>query len=146
MPSNSGSGRARAWFFTMALLLLLVAILNAAGWALNLFRSIPPYDEVVHFLTPFTLVAVVSAIIYRSGGRDEFFSSSMRALVTGAVLGLLGAVAWELVEVALSNLFPRLRIPMPPLDTAADIALGTVGGAVGAHITDWRLDRARRRR
>ncbi len=135
----------RPWISVLATLLLLVAVLNTAGWVLDFFRRIPPYDEIVHFVTPLTFVAIASAIIYRSGGRDTFFRSTMRALVTGAVLGLVGAVAWELFEVLLVRVVPGISFPTPPVDTAVDIALGTAGGAAGARLVDWRLDRMRSR-
>ncbi len=134
-----------SWISVLATLLLLVSVLNAAGWVLNLFSRIPPYDEIVHFLTPVTLVAISGTIMYRSGGRDTFFRSTMRALVTGAALGLIGAIAWELFEILLVRVLPGISFPTPPVDTAVDIALGTAGGAAGARIVDWRLDRIRTR-
>ncbi|MDP9381072.1 MAG: hypothetical protein M3Q29_13175 [Chloroflexota bacterium] len=145
MRAYGGRRSVHDWMLVLVLLLLAVAILNAAGWMLNLFSRIPPYDEIVHFVTPLTLVAIASTLIYRSGGRDEFFSSTTRALLTGAMLGLIGAIAWELFEVLLVRLFPGIDFPTPPLDTAVDVMLGTAGGAVGARLVDWRLDRVRRR-
>ncbi len=141
MRTYGGRWSVPAWKSVLVLLLLVVAVLNAAGWLFNLFSHIPPYDEIVHFLTPLTLVAIASTVIYRSSGRDEFFSSTTRALLTGAVLGLIGAIAWELFEILIVRVFAGISFPTPPLDTAVDIALGTAGGAAGAQIVDWRLDR-----
>ncbi len=146
MRTYGGRWSVHSWTVVLVLLLLVVAILNAVGWMLNFFSRIPPYDEIVHFLTPLTLVAIASTMIYRSGGRDEFFSSPTRALLTGAVLGLIGAIGWELFEVLIVRMLAAISFPTPPLDTAVDIALGTAGGAVGARIVDWRLVRMRGRR
>ena len=54
----------RSW--VMALILLCTA-LNGAGFLWHLFEPIPGYDEIAHFITPFTLVAITAEIIYRGG-------------------------------------------------------------------------------
>ncbi len=124
------------------LLLLFCAALNAAGFMWGLFEPVPLYDELAHTLTPFVLVAITSEFIYRSGGNDEFFGSRTRSLLTGTLLGLVGAVAWEIVEVALNVWVPAADIYNPLPDTLLDVALGTAGGAVGAFRTDRYLARA----
>jgi len=57
------------------MLILICTGLNGAGFAWNLFEPIPLYDEIAHFLTPFTLVAILAEIIYRGEGDDEFFNT-----------------------------------------------------------------------
>jgi hypothetical protein len=56
------------------MLILICVGLNGAGFLWNLFEPIPLYDEIAHFITPFTLVMITAEIIYRAGGDDEFFS------------------------------------------------------------------------
>jgi hypothetical protein len=56
----------------IVLLILFCVALNAAGFLWKLFEPVLFYDEVAHFLTPFTLVLILSEIIYRSGGDDVF--------------------------------------------------------------------------
>ena len=73
------------------MLILICTGLNGAGFAWNLFEPIPGYDEIAHLLTPFTLVMITAEIIYRSGGDDEFFNTPRRAVITGSVIGLVGA-------------------------------------------------------
>ena len=68
--------------------------LNAAGFLFHLFEPIPLYDEIAHFITPFTLVALLAEVIYRWGGDDEFFPTPQRAILTGIAIGFLGAVGW----------------------------------------------------
>ncbi|HSK99274.1 MAG TPA: hypothetical protein VK869_02945 [Rubrobacteraceae bacterium] len=120
-------------------LIVFCAVLNTAGFMWHLFEPVPLYDEIAHFLTPMVLVAITAEIIYRYGGDDEFFDTPHHALVTGSVIGLVGAVGWELVEVVLSLWgFP---ISNRPLDTIFDVVLGILGGAAGAWVADHYLDR-----
>lgn len=114
-------------------------VLNSAGFLWHLFEPVPLYDEIVHFLTPLVLVALAAEIIYRLGGDDEFFDTPVHAVITGSVIGLLGAGGWEVIEVILSAL--GASISNAPSDTVADILLGVAGGASGAWLADRYLDR-----
>jgi hypothetical protein len=120
-------------------LILLCTGLNGAGFLWHLFEPIPLYDEIAHFITPFTLVAITAEIIYRGGGDDEFFNTPRRAVITGSAIGLVGAGAWEVIEIVLDMMgFPISRaIP----DTFFDVVLGVLGGAAGAWAADRYLDR-----
>jgi hypothetical protein len=121
------------------MLILICTGLNGAGFMWNLFEPIPLYDEVAHFITPFTLVAILAEILYRGGGDDEFFNTPLRAVITGAVIGLAGAGAWEVIEIVLDLMgFP---ISHAPPDTVFDVVLGVIGGAAGAWAADRYLDR-----
>ncbi len=122
----------------MALIVICIA-LNGAGFVWHLFEPIPLYDEIAHFLTPFVLVAVLAEIIYRAGGDDEFFDTRRHAIVTGSVIGLLGAAGWEGIEVVLSAIGVPISNTLP--DSIFDVFLGVVGGAAGAYVADHFLDR-----
>jgi hypothetical protein len=125
----------------LRLAFLLVAFcvaLNAAGFMFHLFEPILLYDELAHFITPFTLVALVAEIIYRWGGDDEFFATPQRALVTGTAIGLLGAVGWEIIEVMLGAM--GAAISNTPTDSVFDVLLGVCGGALGGWFADRYLD------
>jgi hypothetical protein len=126
----------RTWVIA---LILICMVLNGLGFFWNLFEVVPLYDEIAHFLTPLALVVVLSEIIYRAGGNDEFFGTQRRAVITGCAIGGVGAVAWEVVEI----LMDLMGIPAynPPLDTISDVFLGVLGGAVGAWAADRYLDR-----
>ncbi len=120
-------------------LILLCTALNGAGFLWHLFEPIPGYDEIAHFITPFTLVAITAEIIYRGGGDDEFFNTPRHAVITGSVIGLVGAGGWEVIEIMLDAMgFPISRA-LP--DTVFDILLGVLGGAAGAWAADRYLDR-----
>ncbi len=130
----------RRW---VIMLILICTGLNGAGFLWHLFEPIPGYDEIAHFITPFTLVAITAEIIYRGGGDDEFFNTPRRAVITGSVIGLVGAGGWEVIEVVLDAMgFPISRALA---DTIFDIVLGVLGGAVGAWAADRYLDRLFRR-
>ena len=126
----------RAW---VVALIVICTALNGAGFLWHLFEPIPLYDEIAHLLTPLVLVAITAEIIYRSGGDDEFFDTPRHAIVTGSVIGFVGAAGWEGIEVVLDMMgFPISRAL---LDTIFDVFLGVLGGAIGAWIADRYLDR-----
>jgi hypothetical protein len=60
-------------------------------------------------------------------------------VITGSVIGLVGAGAWEVIEIFMDLMgFPISRaIP----DTIFDVVLGVLGGAAGAWAADRYLDR-----
>jgi hypothetical protein len=126
----------RGW--VVALILICIA-LNGAGFLWHLFEPIPLYDEIAHFLTPLVLVAIVAEIIYRGGGDDDFFNTPRRAVITGSVIGLVGAAGWEGIEMILA--MAGLPISNTPPDTVFDVVLGVLGGAAGAWAADRYLDR-----
>jgi hypothetical protein len=121
------------------MLILICTALNGAGFAWNLFEPIPLYDEIAHLLTPFTLVMITAEIIYRGGGDDEFFNTPRHAVITGSVIGLVGAGAWEGIEIVLDMMGFPISHALP--DTIFDIVLGVIGGAAGAWAADRYLDR-----
>jgi hypothetical protein len=121
------------------LLILFCIALNAAGFVWKLFEPILLYDEIAHFITPFTLVLILAEIIYRNGGDDDFFNTPQRAIVTGSVIGFLGAAGWEGIEVAMSLMGLTISNALP--DTIFDVVLGVLGGAAGAWTADRYLDR-----
>jgi uncharacterized membrane protein len=120
---------------------LFCTLLNGAGFLWDIFEPVPLYDEIAHVVTPFTLVAITAEIIYRYGGDDEFFDTPRHALITGSVIGLIGAVGWEFVEILLDYLFPAADIDHALPDTIFDVVLGVIGGAAGAWVADRYLDR-----
>ena len=126
----------RKWVIS---LIVFCAGLNGVGFMWGIFEPIPLYDEVAHLLTPFVLVALTAEIIYRSGGDDDFFNTPRHAIITGAVIGLVGAVAWEGVEVVLD--FMGVQVSHAPVDTVVDVLLGILGGMAGAYVADRYLDR-----
>lgn len=122
-------------------LLVFCTLLNAAGFIWDIFEPVPMYDEIAHVVTPFILVAITAEIVYRFGGDDEFFDTPRHAIITGTVIGFVGATAWEGIEIVLDILFPEASIDHALPDTIFDIVLGVIGGAAGAYVADHYLDR-----
>jgi hypothetical protein len=127
----------------IVLLILFCIALNAGGFLWKLFEPIPLYDEIAHFITPFTLVLILAEIIYRSGGDDDFFNTPRRAVLTGSVIGLLGATCWEGIEVLMSLMGVPISNTLP--DSVFDVVLGVLGGTAGAWAADRYLDRVFKR-
>ena len=86
---------------------------------------------------------ILAEIIYRTGGDDEFFNTPLRSIITGSVIGLLGATGWEGIEVLMS--WMGISVSNALTDTTFDIFLGVLGGAAGAWAADRYLDRIFRR-
>ncbi len=126
----------RVWVIA---LILICTVLNGAGFLWHLFEPIPLYDEIAHFITPLTLVAITAEIIYRSGGDDEFFNTPLRSVITGSAIGFVGAIGWEVIEVLMDLWGLPISRALP--DTLFDIFLGVAGGAAGAWAADRYLDR-----
>jgi hypothetical protein len=106
--------------------------LDVAGLAFGLFYEGFFYDNLAHFLTTFALVALAAELAQHRGILPQHISGR-RALVAGAIVGLVGGGVWEIIEVITDFLLP-VFIYNPPLDTAMDMAFGTLGGAIGT----WR--------
>ena len=121
------------------ILVAICVVLNGAGFLWHFFEPIPLYDEIAHLLTPFTLVALTAEIIYRAGGDDVFFNTPRHAVITGTVIGLFGAVGWEVVEAILAAMGAGIYNALA--DTVFDVMLGVIGGAAGAWMADRYLDR-----
>ena len=120
---------------------LVVSLLfDLSGMALGLFYEGVFYDNLVHFLTSFALVALAAEIAQHRGMLPLLVPGGSRALVAGAVVGFVGGGAWEIVEVSADFLFP-VFIYNPPLDTVLEMAFGALGGAGGAWRTPAYLHR-----
>lgn len=119
-------------------LLVFCFLINFFGFAFKLFEPVFLYDEVAHFVTPFVLVALACEVLYRTGYHDTFFRNPPQAAVTGAVIGFIGAVVWEIVEVILGAMGFSISNALP--DSILDVLLGVAGGALGGFYADRYLD------
>ena len=117
--------------------LLTSAAIDITGFAFGLFYAGVFYDNLAHFLTTFSLVALASEMyLWRETPLYEVKTriTVRHALTIGASIGLLGGAAWESFEAVLDLAFPR-TIYNPPVDSVVDTAFGTIGGALGV----WRI-------
>ncbi len=124
--------------FVLAVLAVSL-VFDLSGMVFGLFYEGIFYDNLAHFVTSFALVALAAELGQHRGVLSLLVPGG-RALVAGAVAGLIGGGAWEVLEVISDFLFPVL-IYNPPWDTVTDMALGSLGGAVGAWRTTAYLNR-----
>jgi hypothetical protein len=113
-------------------MLLASIVSNLSGLAFGLFYEGIFFDNLAHFLTWLALLALAGEIAHLHGAR--FVDSGRRALAVGAAVGLVGGVAWEVIEIV-ADLLPAY-IYNPPLDSVSDTFFGMLGGATGA----WRTN------
>ena len=114
-------------------------VFDLSGMIFGLFYEGIFYDNLAHFLTSFALVALTAELAQQLGALPLLVPGG-RALLAGAVFGLVGCGAWEVLEVVADFLFPVL-IYNPPLDTVTDMIFGSLGGAFGAWRTTAYLNR-----
>jgi hypothetical protein len=116
--------------------LLVSAVIDLVGFAFGLFYAGVFYDNLAHFLTTFSLVALAAELYlrYEMNHREvRRRVTAGRALALGAALGLIGGASWEGVEAVLDLAFPA-TIYNPAVDSAVDVMFGVAGGALGV----WR--------
>lgn len=117
--------------------LLASAAIDLTGFAFGLFYEGLFYDNLAHFLTTFSLMALASELyLWHEATRSgiEARVAIRHALLVGASIGLVGGTVWEGFESVLDLAFPR-TIYNPPVDSVVDTLFGTAGGALGV----WRI-------
>jgi len=113
-----------------------------AAWSgiAGLYRAIPWWDLVVHFVTAGSSAAVLYLVLARSditptANRRIFPARSV--VVLTAALGMTAAVFWEFLEWA-GNRYITSRIHVGYNDTLADLAVGGLGAVVaGVFLARW---------
>ena len=105
-------------------LFTVVAAINAAGYVFNLFASPVWFDEFVHVVTPFAIVAALAWILVR---RDAAYPISNPAgyFVKIVLLGIGVGLLWEGFE-WLVGIIGSTR------DTLIDLAMDTAGSILAA--------------
>lgn len=113
-------------------LLTLAFIVNAGGWAWNLYVRVRWYDEVAHTYSGFVFALVTGMLVY--GRMREAFREhrAVLAFSVGAWGLALGAL-WELLEWLLRSLSEHAakRVGATLQDTLIDLACDGVGSLVG---------------
>jgi hypothetical protein len=109
------------------LLLVVAGMVNALGWALDLYSvQYPWFDQVAHGLTTGTVVLVSFRVVYRDDLRRALSRRTPVLVGTIAFLGLGFGAAWELVERALDVGF-GLGLQHGLGDTLLDLLADLVG-------------------
>ncbi len=79
------------------LLCVLAAIINAGGWAWDLYNKPGLYDEVAHFFTMFALTLAVGYLLFDRLIRS-FYDHRLLFVITIAALGIAIGGLWEVTE------------------------------------------------
>jgi hypothetical protein len=113
------------------LLLTAPFLIDVAGNAAGFYDSIAWWDDANHFVN-WMLVTAAAALVLRSSGLGRL---NCFGLAVG--FAAVTAIAWELAEyVTFIRFSPELATAY--LDTLGDLALGTLGGTVGAAVVGLR--------
>jgi hypothetical protein len=127
--------RGRPYPAAIDLLFTTPFLIDVAGNALDLYDSIPWWDDVNHFVNWMLVTAAVALVLRSTGlGRLNCFGLAVGfAAVT--------AIAWELAEYVTFIRFSS-ELATAYVDTLGDLVLGTLGGALGATIVGLTSRRA----
>jgi hypothetical protein len=124
------------------LLFVIAALLNAGGWAWDLFNKPGPYDEIAHFYTIFAITLALGYSLY-DGLKASFYGHRMLFVMMIASLGIAIGALWEVAE-WVSDFFIPKQIVSGLFDTITDIILDSAGAFLAALLNLWGLhERAR---
>lgn len=120
------------------LALLAAAMVNAAGYLLQLWEPKGPFDELVH---AFTSLAGCAGITWLLLGRTDLVSgrAQFRLVAVTVAIGIVVGIAWEVFEWAVGIIGERL-------DTISDLAMDAIGALGAGLFCAWIAGRRRRSR
>lgn len=103
------------------LVLVLAALVNAAGYLLSLWHDETVFDEVVHLFTSFAVLASIGKFLITAKGMRPSATLTAWLLAFALILG----IAWEFFEWVIGIIGGRQ-------DTLMDLAMDVAGGALAA--------------
>ena len=116
----------------LTLLIIVTAVVNAAGWAFNLYQRFAPFDEFIHTFTAFTGMAALGYLGW-TRGYIKAAPGGAQFVLTVAAVGLVLGIGWELIEVLFLNITWT--------DALADLVVDTIGAAAGGVLAGWVIRR-----
>lgn len=112
------------------LLFVIAALINAGGWAWDLYNKPGPVDEIAHFFTIFAITLAAGYLLY--GDLMAGFSNRRVLIVLIiASLGIAIGALWEIFEWAVDFIIPR-QIVSGLYDTITDMILDSAGAILAA--------------
>ncbi len=121
------------------------ALINAVGWAWNLFDQPGLYDEVAHAFTMFAITLALGFLLYNEL-MQGFYAHRVMFVVTIASMGIAIGALWEVVEWLADFVIP-MQIVAGLSDTVTDLILDSAGAVLAAMLNLWGLnERARQER
>lgn len=112
------------------LIFVVAALINAGGWAWDLYNKPGPYDEIAHFYTIFAITLAVGYMMY-SELMESFFDHRVLFVLTIASLGIALGALWEVTEWLADFATPK-QIVSGLTDTITDIMLDSAGAILAA--------------
>ena len=112
------------------LIFVIVALINAVGWAWDLYNTSGPIDEIAHFCTIFAITLSLGYLFYDEL-MESFFDHRILFVVTIASLGIAIGALWEVLE-WLADFLTPLQIITGLDDTITDIMLDSAGAVLAA--------------
>jgi len=112
------------------LIFMIAALINAGGWAWDLYNQPGPYDEIAHFFTVFAITLAFGFLLYREL-MESFFNRRLMFVLTIASLGLALGAVWETIE-WLSDFVIAKQIVSGLFDTETDLILDGLGALLAA--------------
>jgi hypothetical protein len=119
------------------LIFIVAALINAGGWAWDLYNKPGPYDEIAHFYTIFAITLATGYMLYNEM-MESFFSRRWLFVLTIASLGIALGAVWEVTEWLVDFAVPK-QIVSGLTDTITDLILDSAGAIVAALLNLWGL-------
>ncbi len=119
------------------LVFVITALINAGGWAWDLYNKPGPYDEIAHFFTIFAITLSVGYLLYNEL-MESFFEHRLLFVVAIASLGIALGALWEVTEWLADFALPQ-QIVSGLTDTITDIMLDSAGALLAALLNLWGL-------
>lgn len=120
------------------LIFVIAALINAGGWAWDLYNQPGPYDEIAHFYTIFAITLAVGFLLYGEL-MESFATHRVLFIITIASLGIALGALWEVTEWLADFATPK-QIVSGLVDTITDIILDSGGAIVAAFLNLWGLN------
>jgi len=112
------------------LIFMIAALINAGGWAWDLYNQPGPYDEIAHFFTVFAITLAFGFLMYREL-MESFYKRPLIFVLTIASLGLALGAVWETIEWLSDFVIPK-QIVSGLFDTETDLILDGLGALLAA--------------
>jgi hypothetical protein len=120
-------------------------LVAAASNVFDLYRTVPGWDLVVHFVCTGVIAATGYVLLARAGvvpAQDAESFRTRTAIVIVPALGLAVSALWEMIEWA-GRTFVTTEIFVTYQDTIGDMAVGGLGAVVAGIVVAFvRLERA----
>lgn len=120
------------------LMFVIAALINAAGWAWDLYSRPGPYDEIAHFFTMFAITLSLGFLLYNEIMRG-FYNHRLMFIWTITSMGIAIGALWEVAE-WLADFFFARQIVSGLTDTVTDIILDSAGALLAALLCLWGLN------